>query len=160
MNSFWQKISIQTSTFDLGVEEAALRQHAGDAGALVAFQGMVREFDHGIADERVTGLFLEHFPEVTEHEIERIVHEAAQRWALTAARVIHRVGALQANEVIVLVIVCARHRRDAFAAAEFIMDYLKTEAPFWKHEQRADGQHAWVEAKTSDAHAAQRWQSP
>lgn len=156
--AFWQKVSIQTDAFDLGKEEMAVRQRSGDAGALVAFQGMVREFDHGTTDERVTGLFLEHFPEVTESEIERIVQEASQRWALTAVRVIHRVGALTANEVIVLVIVCSRHRQDSFSAAEFIMDYLKTQAPFWKRELRADGSQTWVAAKHSDAQSAQRWQ--
>ena len=158
MTTFWQKVSIQTDPFDLGKEEIALRQHAGDAGALVAFQGMVREFDHGKTEERVAGLFLEHFPEVTESEIERIIHEAAQRWSLSAIRVIHRVGVLHANEVIVLVMVCSRHRRDSFAAAEFIMDYLKTQAPFWKREALANGAQKWVEVKHSDAQAVQRWQ--
>ena len=159
MTNFWQKITILTDAFELGEEENIMRQHSGDAGALVVFQGMVREFDHGMDDQRVVALFLEHFPKVTESEIERIVHEAKQRWSLTAVRVLHRVGTLQANEAIVLVMVASRHRHESFAAAEFIMDYLKTQAPFWKRELRADGSQKWIESKHSDVAASQRWQA-
>lgn len=160
VTAFWRDVRIQTQAFDLGEEERDIRQYARDAGALVAFQGMVREFDHGEADTRVERLFLEHYPEVTENEIARIIDEAANRWPLSAARVIHRVGELHAADVIVLVLVCARHRHDAFAAAAFIMDYLKTQAPFWKKEHWANGEQHWVQAKTSDTEAAQEWQTP
>lgn len=147
-------ISIQTGGFDLATEEAALRQHAGDAGALVAFQGMVRAHDAAIP---LAALFLEHYPGVTEAEIQRIADDAAQRWPLSAVRVIHRVGSLAPGEQIVLVLVASGHRKAAFAAAEYLMDYLKTEAPFWKREDFVDGSRRWVDAKASDDAAAARW---
>lgn len=147
-------ITIQTAPFDLGAEEAALRAQAGDAGALVAFQGMVRGHDAAIP---LTALFLEHYPGVTEAEIRRIAEDAAARWPLTAVRVIHRVGSLAPGEGIVLVLVASCHRAAAFAGAAFLMDYLKTEAPFWKREHFADGSQRWVDAKASDGDAAARW---
>ncbi len=147
-------ITIQTAPFDLGAEEAALRAQAGDAGALVAFQGMVRGHDAAIP---LTVLFLEHYPGVTEAEIRRIAEDAAARWPLTAVRVIHRVGSLAPGEGIVLVLVASGHRAAAFAGAAFLMDYLKTEAPFWKREHFADGSQRWVDAKASDGDAAARW---
>lgn len=152
--TFWYQVRIQEAEFSLGDEEQQLRQHAHNAGALVAFQGMVREWD---CTPAVQALFLEHYAGVTEAEIERIVRLAAERWALSAAQVIHRVGLLRASEPIVLVMVCAEHRAEAFWAAEFIMDYLKTQAPFWKREHRADGSEQWVSAKTSDQQASERW---
>ena len=94
---------------------------------------------------------------MTESEIERIIDEAAARWPLSVVQVIHRVGLLHASEPIVLVMVCAEHRAEAFNAAQFIMDYLKTQAPFWKREHHADGSEAWVEAKASDQQASERW---
>lgn len=147
-------ISIQAGRFDLAAEEAALRQHAGDAGALVAFQGMVRAHD---AATPLAALFLEHYPGVTEAEIGRIASNAAQRWPLTAVRVVHRVGSLAPGEQIVLVLVASGHRKAAFAAAEYLMDYLKTEAPFWKREDFVDGSSRWVDAKASDSDAAASW---
>ena len=103
-------------------------------------------------------LFLEHYPEVTENEITRIVETAAQRWPLNACTVVHRVGSLAADDQIVLVLAASEHRKAAFAAAEFIMDYLKTEAPFWKKEIFSDGLERWVEAKQSDAEAVSQWE--
>ena len=153
-SSCWREVRIQTQAFQLGVEEPRLREHAHNAGALVAFQGMVRELD---CAQSVQSLFLEHYDGVTESEIERIIDEAVVRWSLSAVQVIHRVGLLHASEPIVLVMVCAEHRAEAFNAAQFIMDYLKTQAPFWKREHRADGSKAWVEAKTSDQQASERW---
>ena len=146
-------ISIQTTPFDLGAEEAALRVQAGDVGALVAFQGMVRGHDAAIP---LTALFLEHYPGVTEAEIRRIAEDAAARWPLTAVRVIHRVGSLAPGEGIVLVLVASGHRAAAFAGAAFLMDYLKTEAPFWKREATPEGDR-WVESRDSDKQAASRW---
>lgn len=147
-------ITIQTAPFDLGAEEAALRAQAGDAGALVAFQGMVRGHDAAIP---LTALFLEHYPGVTDAEIRRIAEDAAARWPLTAVRVIHRVGSLMPGEGIVLVLVASGHRVAAFDAAAFLMDYLKTEAPFWKREHFANGSSRWVDAKASDDDAVARW---
>lgn len=147
-------ITVQQETFDLGHEEQALRTRAGDAGALVAFQGMVRAHDEATP---LSTLFLEHYPGVTEAEITRIAEQAAQRWPISACRVIHRVGPLGPGEPIVLVIIAAGHRAAAFAAAEYLMDYLKTEAPFWKREDFATGEQRWVEAKDSDDAARERW---
>lgn len=132
----------------------------------MAFQGMVREFEtlHTIQNEStasstksVSGLFLEHYPGVTEQEIERIMRQAHERWPFSAMKVIHRVGHLGLHEPIVLVLVFAEHRAQAFAAAEYVMDYLKTQAPFWKKEVFSDESTAWVEAKDSDTQAAERW---
>ena len=146
----WLQVTIQEAAFDLGAEEIALRDHAGDAGALVAFQGMVRARDH---EQPLVAMHLEHYPELTEAEITRIVQQAQQQWPISACRVIHRVGRLLPNEVIVLVIVASAHRKAAFDAASYIMDYLKTEAPFWKKEEFANGQYEWVKAKASDTQA-------
>lgn len=154
----WQNIRVQTEVFDLGVEEQILRHHAGDCGALVAFVGLVREFNAGMNDSSaVQSLFLEHFPTVTENEIARIIGDAQKQWPISAVTVIHRVGLLQASEPIVLVLVASAHRAEAFEAAQFIMDFLKTQAPFWKREDHADGHQHWVEAKASDALAQTRW---
>ncbi len=149
-------ITVQQDRFDLAAEEAALRAVAGDAGALVAFQGMVRGHD---AATPLAALFLEHYPGVTEAEIGRIADAAAGRWPISAVRVVHRVGSLAPGEQIVLVLVASAHRKAAFAAAEYLMDYLKTEAPFWKREDFADGSSRWVDAKASDDAAAASWGS-
>lgn len=149
------KVTIQQARFDLGDEERALRRDAGDVGALVAFQGMVRSGDEAIP---LAALYLEHYPGVTEAEIRRIAAQAAARWPISACRVIHRVGSLAGGEPIVLVLVAAGHRGAAFAAAEYLMDYLKTEAPFWKREDFVDGSRRWVEARASDDAACSRWQ--
>ena len=139
------KISVQREDFDPGLE---MRSLAGEAkvGAIASFVGLVRDVP----------MTLEHYAGMTEREIAKIVNEAAARWKLMDATVIHRYGELQPADRIVLVVVASAHRGDAFAACEFIMDYLKTRAPFWKKEQR-DGGPRWVEAKTSDDESAQRW---
>ena len=139
------KISVQREDFDLGAEVRAISGSA-KTGAVASFVGLVR-------DVRMT---LEHYPGMTENAIRRIVDEAAGRWQVMDCTVIHRYGELAPNERIVLVAVASAHRGDAFAACEFIMDYLKTQAPFWKKEHRAAGA-AWVEAKSADDHAAERW---
>lgn len=150
-------IVIQEELFDLKKESDALIKASGDAGALVLFQGMVREFDQAVQLEK---MMLEHFPGVTEKEITRIILKAKQKWDIAGCRVIHRVGALYADDPIVLLMVTAKHRLHAFLAAEYIMDYLKTEAPFWKKEFLQDGGNYWVAAKKSDQEILARWQEP
>lgn len=148
-------VAIQTACFDLKKESDLLVAESGDAGALVLFQGMVREFDQTIQLEKMV---LEHFPGVTEKEIVRIIGLAKEKWEIAGCRVIHRVGELYADDPIVLLIVTAKHRLHAFLAAEFIMDYLKTEAPFWKKEFLQNGESYWVEAKQSDQDILSRWE--
>ncbi|UCV05279.1 molybdopterin synthase catalytic subunit MoaE [Dechloromonas denitrificans] len=149
-------VRVQEADFDLGAELAALR--AGDArvGALASFVGLVRDINAGAGVSEMT---LEHYPGMTEKALEEIVVEARGRWALYDALVIHRVGPLKPCDQIVLVAVTSAHRGEAFAACEFIMDYLKTRAPFWKREVTPDGAH-WVDARESDDSAAARWQNP
>ncbi|OWY41073.1 molybdenum cofactor biosynthesis protein MoaE [Xenophilus sp. AP218F] len=147
------RIAVQTAAFDAGAEIARVSAHPA-SGAVVSFTGLVR--DYGDSRE-VTALELEHYPCMTETALTRIAAEAAARWNLQAATIIHRVGRLALSEPIVLVIAAASHRRDAFAAAECLMDFLKRDAPFWKREISADGQSRWVEAKAGDAAAAERW---
>lgn len=142
-------ISVQEADFDVAAELDQLAA-AGDAGALATFTGLVR------ADGGVQALELEHYPGMTESSIRTVVEEAAARWPLLGARVIHRIGYLPVGSRIVLVAVASAHRGDAFAACEFIMDYLKTRAPFWKKAHTADGDH-WVEARQKDVDAAARW---
>ena len=142
------KISVQKEDFDHGAEVGALYKHAG-VGAVASFVGIVR-------DVRMT---LEHYPGMTENALRKIAEEAATRWKVMDCTVIHRYGELAPHEQIVLVAVASAHRGDAFAACEFIMDYLKTQAPFWKKEHRPEGA-AWVEAKASDDEAAGRWEPP
>jgi molybdopterin synthase catalytic subunit len=139
------KISIQREDFDLGAEVRAISRNS-KIGAVASFVGLVREV-------RMT---LEHYPGMTENAIRKIVDEAGTRWQVMDCTVIHRYGELQPNDQIVLVAVASAHRGDAFAACEFIMDYLKTQAPFWKKEHRAGGA-AWVEARAADDEAAGRW---
>lgn len=147
-------IRIQTTDFDLSAEIAALRQHNLKVGAVVSFVGTVRDLNDGA---QVQTLELEHYPGMTEKALEQIVADAQSRWDVFDALVIHRVGPLQPSEQIVLVAVTAKHRGEAFAACEFIMDFLKTQAPFWKKEQTPDGAR-WVDARESDDHAQARWQ--
>jgi len=139
------KISVQREDFDLSLETRHLSRIAG-AGAVASFVGIVR-------DVRMT---LEHYPGMTENALKKIAEEAATRWKVLDCTVIHRYGDLAPHDQIVLVAVASAHRGDAFAACEFIMDYLKTQAPFWKKEQTADGAR-WVEAKAMDDKAAERW---
>jgi len=139
------KVAIQRDDFDLGAEVRAISRDA-KIGAVASFVGLVREV-------RMT---LEHYPGMTERAIRKIVDEAATRWQVMDCTVIHRYGELAPNDQIVLVAVASAHRGDAFAACEFIMDYLKTQAPFWKKEHRAGGA-TWVEARVADDEAAGRW---
>jgi molybdopterin synthase catalytic subunit len=146
-------VRVQEADFDLGAELAALR--AGDTriGALASFVGLVRDLNDGSAVSEMT---LEHYPGMTEKALEAIVVEAKTRWDIYGALVIHRVGPLKPCDQIVLVAVTSAHRGEAFAACEFIMDYLKTRAPFWKREATPDGSR-WVDARESDDSAATRW---
>jgi molybdopterin synthase catalytic subunit len=146
-------VRIQTADFDVSAEIAALRRGNPGIGAVASFIGVVRDVNEGGAVAEMT---LEHYPGMTEKAIEEIVSQAAARWRVLAARVIHRVGRLQPADQIVLVVVASAHRGDAFAACEFIMDYLKTRAPFWKKEAAGSGAR-WVEARESDDIAAERW---
>lgn len=148
------EIRVQEADFDVGAELAALR--AGDArvGALASFLGLVRDVNAGTGVAEMT---LEHYPGMTEKALEKIVAEARERWDIYDALVIHRVGRLLPCDQIVLVAVTSAHRGEAFAACEFIMDYLKTRAPFWKREATAEGAR-WVDARDSDDSAAARWE--
>jgi molybdopterin synthase catalytic subunit len=149
-------VRIQAEDFDAGAEIAALRRGNPQVGAVASFIGVCRDTNDGAAVSRMT---LEHYPGMTERAIAKIVDEAKQRWKVMDALVIHRVGELKPTEQIVLVIVTGAHRGEAFAACEFIMDYLKTRAPFWKKEQTPTGAR-WVEARSGDDEAAARWQAP
>ena len=149
-------VRIQTKDFDAGAEIAALRRDNAKVGAVASFIGVCRDANDGDA---VTKMTLEHYPGMTERALEKIVSEAKHRWDVMDALVIHRVGELKPTDQIVLVVVTGAHRGETFAACEFIMDYLKTRAPFWKKEETPQGAH-WVEARSSDDEAAQRWESP
>jgi molybdopterin synthase catalytic subunit len=146
-------VRIQAEDFDVGAEIAALRRGDPKVGAVASFVGVVRDVNDGGA---VSGMTLEHYPGMTEKSIEEIIAQARGRWQVIDALVIHRVGRLAPTDQIVLVVVSSAHRGDAFAACEFIMDYLKTRAPFWKKEQSEDGAR-WVEARATDDVAAARW---
>ncbi len=148
------RVSIQTEDFDLSAEIAALRAGDGNVGAVVSFIGTVRDSGHGTA---ISAMELEHYPGMTERAIEAMIDEAGRRFIdLRAARVIHRIGRLLPHDQIVLVAVASAHRGQAFQACEFLMDYLKTQAPFWKKEHTAEGAH-WVDARVSDDAALTRW---
>ena len=146
-------VRVQTEDFDMAREVAALRGSDGRVGAVAAFVGIVREVSDAAA---VRTLTLEHYPGMTEKALARIVDEAKSRWDIYDVLVIHRIGELAPTDQIVLVAVTSAHRGEAFAACQFIMDYLKTQAPFWKKERTADGER-WVEARASDDEAAARW---
>jgi molybdopterin synthase catalytic subunit len=146
-------VSIQTEDFDLAAELAALRRQSSQVGALVSFVGLVRNIS---GDEKIENIYLEHYPGMSEKSLDRIINEANRRWQLLGVRVIHRVGTLLPNDQIVLVATSSTHRADAFAACEFIIDYLKTAAPFWKREQTAHGA-SWLDTKESDEQRMQRW---
>ena len=147
------RVAVQQEDFDLSHEAAALRAGNPRVGAVASFVGYVRDFNDGAP---VAAMTLEHYPGMTERAITRIMEEAAGRWNVIDATVIHRVGPLHPTDQIVLVAVASGHRGDAFAACEFIMDYLKTRAPFWKKESLPGGAR-WVEARDADERAAQRW---
>ena len=146
-------VRIQTEDFDVGVEVAAMRRGNPAIGAIATFTGVVRDVNEGDAVSEMT---LEHYPGMTEKSIEQIVSQARSRWNVIDALVVHRVGSLKPTDQIVLVVVASGHRGEAFAACEFIMDYLKTRAPFWKKEQ-TNAASRWVEARESDDLAAERW---
>lgn len=146
-------IRVQAEDFDIGKEIAALTDGRTDIGAIVTFTGTVRDQAKG---KPVNGMVLEHYPGMTERELERIEREAQSRWPLQASLVVHRFGSLAPGDRIVLVVTVSAHRQAAFEAASFLMDYLKTSAPFWKREAGPDGT-AWVEARESDDNAAARW---
>lgn len=145
-------ISVQQEDFDPGVEYQQLA-NSQSVGAITTFTGTVRNLNLG---DQVGGLFLEHYPGMTEKALQAIVDEAQQRWTLQAVRLIHRIGQLHPGDRIVFVGVTSAHRKEAFAACEFIMDYVKTRAPFWKKETTPDGDR-WVDARDSDQEAAERW---
>jgi len=149
-------IRVQREPFDAGSETAALTAGRDDVGAVVSFQGIVRKGDGGDAIRAMT---LEHYPGMTERELERIEAAAHGRWPLQATLVIHRYGRMEPGEPIVLVVCGARHRQAAFDACAFLMDWLKTRAPFWKLEETAAGAR-WVEATAGDEAAAARWSEP
>jgi molybdopterin synthase catalytic subunit len=146
-------IRIQQADFDIAREISALTQRRTDIGAVVSFSGICRGSEGG---EAIAALTLEHYPEMAEAEIARHADTAMSRWPLTGLTVIHRVGRITPGENIVLVLTASRHRQAAFQAAEFLMDYLKTNAPFWKREESAAGA-GWVEARHDDDAAAARW---
>lgn len=144
-------VRVQSEPFDPGAELNAFTERADGAGAVVSFTGIVRDVSGGLA-----GMVIEHYPGMTEAAIATMKDEARIRWSLTAVKVIHRYGKLQITDPIMMVLTAATHRADAFAAAEFLMDYLKSRAPFWKKEVTADGD-VWVAAKDSDEAALGRW---
>jgi molybdopterin synthase catalytic subunit len=148
-------VRIQTQAFDAGAEIAAMHKGRPTVGAVASFVGIVRDVNEG---DRVSEMTLEHYPGMTERSIEGIMDEARRRWDVIDALVVHRVGVLKPTDPIVLVVVASGHRGDAFAACEFIMDYLKTQAPFWKKEHTGEGAR-WVEARASDDAAAERWRT-
>ena len=146
-------IRIQNADFDIAQEIAALTKGRADVGAVVSFSGICRGSEGG---ERIAALTLEHYPGMAEAEIKRHVDTAVSRWPLTGLTIVHRVGRITPGENIVLVLTASQHRQAAFQAAEFLMDYLKANAPFWKREETAAGT-AWVDARSHDDAAAARW---
>ena len=147
-------VRVQTEDFELGAEVRKLTAGRTDIGAVATFTGLVRSASEGTP---VAGMTLEHYPGMTERELEAVEAEANRRWPLQATLIVHRVGALQPGDNIVLVVAASAHRQAAFAAAAFLMDYLKTRAPFWKKESTADGTSSWVDARETDDRALDRW---
>ena len=148
-------VRIQIEEFDAGAEIAAMREDRPAVGAIASFVGIVRDVNEG---DRVSEMTLEHYPGMTEKSIESIIGQARGRWNVIDALVVHRIGTLRPTDPIVLVVVASSHRGDAFAACEFIMDYLKTQAPFWKKERTGESTR-WVDARASDDAAAERWRT-
>ncbi len=147
------RISVQRQDFEVAAEYATLREDAPEAGAIATFVGLVRDLN---LDKKVTGLVLEHYPGMTEKVLAETVNKASRRWPLIGVRLVHRVGELKPGEQIVFVGVSSEHRDAAFEACEYLMDILKTSAPFWKKEQGESGSH-WLEEKTEDLDRAKRW---
>ena len=152
----WVDIRVQAEPLDPLAEQATLWQGQPQVGALVSFIGLMRDFNE---DASVSRLVLEHYPGMTEKALAAIATEAGQRWPLLATRILHRVGSLAPEDPIVLVAVAASHRGPAFRACEFLIDYLKTRAPFWKKEITPTGER-WVAARATDTAAADRWVAP
>ncbi|MGB5468265.1 MAG: molybdopterin synthase catalytic subunit MoaE [Sedimenticolaceae bacterium] len=152
------EIEIRVQETPLDVAEELTPSYTGNAavGGVVSFVGLMRDFNEG---DQVSEMTLEHYPGMTEKALRAIVDEAAARWELIRVRVFHRVGRIRPQDPIVIVAVASAHRGEAFRACEFIIDYLKTKAPFWKREQTADGRTRWVEARASDDAAADSWQA-
>lgn len=146
-------VRVQVDDFDIAQEIAALRAHSKRIGAIVSFIGLMRDFNDG---DTVAKMSLEHYAGMTERALDDITQRAKKRWQVIELVVVHRIGEFKPGDQIVLVIAAAAHRGSAFSACEFVMDYLKTEAPFWKKETTSDGQR-WVEARASDADASKRW---
>lgn len=146
-------VDVQTQPFDIGAETLNLTNGRQDIGAVVSFTGLVRDM---AADANVQAMTLEHYPGMTERELKRIAGEAEKRWPIISGRIIHRYGRLLPGDLIVLVIITSAHREAAFEAAWFIMDWLKTKAPFWKLEEGSNGGN-WVEAKAEDETATSKW---
>ena len=148
------KIVVQSEDFDMGSEVEKIRTLSSSIGGIVAFCGLCRS-----EGGRLSALEIEHYPGMAEKRIKEIVDDAASRWSLNGVTVIHRFGTIKVGEQIVLVVTASPHRREAFDAANFIMDFLKTEAPFWKKEHLVDGTpQNWVEAKDADLHTQEKWQ--
>ena len=150
------RVTVQLEDFDLGAEVAALRAHDAGIGAVASFIGTVRDRNDGLG---VSAMELEHYPGMTENAIEAMIDEAQRRFDIRGARVIHRIGLLQPLDQIMMVAVTSAHRSQAFLACEFLMDYLKTQAPFWKKEQTPEGAR-WVDARSGDDAAVARWGLP
>ena len=146
-------VRVQTADFDIGAEIAAMRRGNPKVGAVASFIGVVRDLNEG---DHVAEMTLEHYPGMTEKALEKMIAEARSRWEIYDALIIHRVGTLKPGDQIVLVVVTGAHRGEAFEACEFLMDYLKTRAPFWKKEATPEGSR-WVDARESDDAAADRW---
>ncbi|MBY0578402.1 MAG: molybdenum cofactor biosynthesis protein MoaE [Burkholderiales bacterium] len=144
---------VQQEDFDLGIEVAKIRGRFSGIGAIASFVGFVRDFSEG---RKVSGMMLEHYPGMAEIALHAILDEAREKWGILDATIVHRVGRLAVSEQIVLVLAASPHRMEAFKAVEFIIDLLKTQAPFWKKETTTEGDQ-WVEAKSSDGLAASRW---
>lgn len=147
-------VRVQTGDFDIGAEVSRITAGRPDIGAVVTFTGTVRDLN---TENPLQFLSLEHYPGMTEREISTVEQEAHARWPLLASLIVHRIGDLEVGANIVLVVTASAHRQAAFAAAEFMMDYLKTRAPFWKKEVRRNGSAAWVDARESDDRAVDRW---
>jgi len=148
-------VIVQEATFDTGTEIKRLTDGNTQIGAVVSFTGLVRDFNDGSA---IHSLTLEHYPGMTEKELEKIETQALERWDLTESLIIHRYGKMDLGDPIVLVITASAHRNDAFEAAAFLMDWLKTKAPFWKLEENASGNQNWVSERSSDIDAAEEWE--
>jgi molybdopterin synthase catalytic subunit len=147
-------VRIQQNDFDVGAELAGLRGANPSIGAIASFVGLARDLNDG---RKVLGVTLEHYPGMTERALEQIVEQARQRWNVIDALIVHRIGTIAPLDQIVLVAVASMHRHDAFEACRFLIDYLKTDAPFWKQEKTPDGSH-WVQARSSDEQARAAWQ--